>query len=269
MAMESDRMAHLLGALDPTKLGLQKDVVKNEYRQNYPNKPYGGVWPLVAETLYPPQHPYSWLTIGAMEDVDRASMEDISSFFRRFYVPSNASLAIAGDLDEDCAIALATRYFEPIPGGTRAIGPHVPENGLTATASLLLHDRVELDRLYLVWPTVRHFHGDDAALLILSDVLARGRSSRLYRKLVIDLEIAQDVTAYQSGRELAGSFGIIVTLRPSQEIARAKDMVAAELHGIATSGILDHELARVLSLRRRVSGLGSSISGASAESPTA
>jgi len=249
MAMESDRMAHLLGALDETKLRLQKDVVKNEYRQNYPNKPYGNVWPLVAEALYPPQHPYSWLTIGVMEDVDRATLEDVSSFFRRFYVPSNASLAIAGDLDEDRAIALASRYFESIPGGTRAVCPRVPEHGLTATKSIVLHDRVELDRLYLVWPTVRHFHEDDAALMLLGDVLARGRSSRLYRKLVVEEEIAQDVTAYQSGRELAGTFGIIVTLRPSRPIDRALGLVTDELHAIATAGVLDHELRRAQNLR--------------------
>ncbi len=249
MAMESDRMAHLLGALDETKLRLQKDVVKNEYRQNYPNKPYGKVWPLVAEALYPPQHPYSWLTIGVMEDVDRATLEDVSSFFQRFYVPSNASLTIAGDLDEDRALELARKYFETIPGGTEAVRPRVPEIGLTATTSIVLHDRVELDRLYLVWPSVRHFHADDAALMLLGDVLARGRSSRLYRKLVVEKEIAQDVTAYQSGKELAGSFGILVTLRPSQAIEHAASLVAAELHEIATVGALDHELRRVQNLR--------------------
>jgi zinc protease len=249
MAMESDRMAHLLGAFDETKLRLQKDVVKNEYRQNYPNKPYGKVWPLVAEALYPPQHPYSWMTIGVMEDVDRATVEDVSSYFRRFYVPSNASLTIAGDMDEDRAFELAGRYFEAIPGGTKAVRPRVPEAGLNATTPIVLHDRVELDRLYLTWPSVRHFDGDDAALLLLSDVLARGRASRLYRKLVVEKEIAQEVTAYQSGRELAGSFGVVVTLRPSQAIERALSLIDAELHEIATAGVLDSELRRVQNMR--------------------
>ncbi len=123
IAMESDRMAHLLGALDQSKLAIQKDVVKNEYRQNYANRPYGMVWPLIAEALYPPQHPYSWMTIGVMEDLDRATMEDVSAFFRRFYVPGNASLTIVGDLDEEQALALAERYFEPIPGGSRGHAP--------------------------------------------------------------------------------------------------------------------------------------------------
>ncbi len=109
IAMESDRMAHLLAALDDRKLKIQKGVVTNEYRQNYANRPYGMVWSLLAEALYPPQHPYSWLTIGSMEDIERATMDDVSAFFSRFYVPSNASLAIVGDLDEERAVALAER----------------------------------------------------------------------------------------------------------------------------------------------------------------
>src|SRR6516165_12644254 len=111
LAMESDRMANLLGALTETKLEIQKDVVKNEYRQNYANRPYGMVWPLLAEALYPPHHPYSWLTIGVMEDLDSASLDDVSSYFRRFYVPSNASLAIVGDVDLERVFALVDHYF--------------------------------------------------------------------------------------------------------------------------------------------------------------
>jgi len=249
IAIESDRMANLVGALDDSKLRVQKDVVKNEYRQNYPNRPYGKVWPLIAEALYPPHHPYSWMTIGVMEDLDRATLEDVTSYFRRFYVPSNASLAIVGDLEEERAFALAERYFEPIPGGTRAVSPWVLDGGLKESASIVLHDRVELDRLYLVWPTVPQFHSDDAALVLLGDVLGRGRSSRLYRKLVIEEEIAQDVTAYQAGRELAGSFGIIVTLRPSRSLSEARSLVEAELSALAATGVEAGELVRVRNQR--------------------
>ncbi len=245
IAMESDRMAHLLGALDQSKLQVQKDVVKNEYRQNYANRPYGLVWSLIAEALYPPQHPYSWMTIGVMEDLDRATMDDFSAFFRRFYVPSNGSLAIVGDLDEDEALALAERYFEPIPGGSRAVRPWAPEAGLKQSVEIVLRDGVELDRLYLIWPTVPHFHRDDAALQLLGDVLARGRSSRLHRKLVIDDQIAQNVRAYQAGRELDGSFGIIVTLRPSRSINQVLSLVELELAAIAAAGVTDDELRRV------------------------
>jgi len=156
---------------------------------------------------------------------------------------------MVGDLDEEWAFSIAERYFEAIPGGTKAASPWVLEEGLKETTSILLHDRVELDRLYVTWPTVRQFHGDDAALVLLADVLARGRSSRLYRKLVIEEEIAQDVTAYQSGRELAGSFGIVVTLRPSRSLSHARSLVESELSVLASSGVEDGEVRRVRNLR--------------------
>ncbi len=245
IAMESDRMAHLMGALDLNKLRVQKDVVTNEYRQNYANRPYGSASFLIAEALYPPQHPYNWLTIGVMEDIERASMEDVRSFFRRFYVPNNASLALVGDVDEDRAFSLAERYFGPIPGGTKALLPRVGDRPLNATIPIQLNDRVELDRLYLTWPSVRHFHDDDAALLLLGDALGRGRSSRLYRKLVLEEQIAQDVTAYQAGRELAGAFGIVVTLRPSRSIAQAMQLIDQEVDRTARETVPEPELKRV------------------------
>jgi predicted Zn-dependent peptidase len=245
LAMESDRMGHLIPALDEHKLRVQKDVVKNEYRQNYANRPYGTVWRLVAEALYPPGHPYSWLTIGVMEDVEAATSEDVEAFFRRFYVPSNASLCLAGDIDEGSALALAERYFGPIAGGAKAQRPWVPAGRLESSAELVVHDRVELDRSYLCWPSVPHFHPDDAALTLLADLLARGRSSRLYRKLVVDRELAQDVTAYQSGRELDGSFGVYATLRPGRPAATARDLIDAELAAVAHEGVTGAELERV------------------------
>src|SRR3954453_18999797 len=162
LAMESDRMGHFLPALTDAKLRIQKDVVKNEYRQNVANRPYGRAGRLLAETLFPPSHPYSWTTIGVMEDVEAASLEDVEAFFRRFYVPGNASLSIVGDVDEDRALALADRYFGGLPGGTRALPIWAPEASLASEVNLSLHDRVELDRVYLAWHTVPHFGPDDA-----------------------------------------------------------------------------------------------------------
>ena len=139
IAMESDRMANLLGALDDNEAcRIQKDVVKNEYRQNYANRPYGMVWPLIAEALYPPQHPYSWMTIGVMEDLDRATMEDVSAFFRRFYVPSNASLAIVGDLDEERAHRAGGALFRADSRrdpGAAALGPRARRSRRTPRSS--------------------------------------------------------------------------------------------------------------------------------------
>ncbi len=245
VAMESDRMAHLIPALTDHKLRVQKDVVKNEYRQNYSNRPYGLVSQAIAEALYPPDHPYSWLTIGIMEDVEAATREEVEAFFRRFYVPANASLCLVGDIDEDRAIALAERYFGPVTGGTRASRPRAPHVRLSEDVDLRHHARVELERIYRTWPTVPMFHDDDAALTLLGDVLSRGRSSRLYRGLVLGKEVAQDVTAYQSGRELAGSFGVHATLRPGKAPAVVSDVVASELTAIAKDGVTPAELERV------------------------
>ncbi len=245
LAMESDRMANLLPALTDHKLRVQKDVVKNEYRQNYANRPYGQVWRILAEAIYPPHHPYNWMTIGVMEDVEAATRDDVESFFRRFYVPSNASLCIVGDIDEDRALALAERYFGPIAGGVKASRPWSPLVALDESQKILLHDRVELDRVYEVWPTVAHFQLDDAKLVLLADILTRGKSSRLYRSLVVDRELAQDVTSYQSGRELTGTFGVVITLRPGRDVEQARALYLAEIADIAAQGVTPEELDRV------------------------
>src|SRR5207248_2918562 len=120
------------------------------------------VWRILAEALYPPDHPYSWLTIGVMEDVEAATRADVEAFFRRFYVPSNASLCLVGDLDEDRILAMAERYFGPLAGGTEALTPQTSPARLEADVAIRLNDRVELDRSYDVWHTVRQFHDDDA-----------------------------------------------------------------------------------------------------------
>ncbi|WP_422924684.1 M16 family metallopeptidase [Singulisphaera sp. PoT] len=245
LAMESDRMGHFLPALTEEKLRIQKDVVKNEYRQNYGNRPYGMVGRILAESLYPPDHPYNWLTIGLMEEVEAATREDVEAFFLRYYVPSNASLCLVGDLDEDKALALAERYFGPIAGGSKSLRIWAPTVELTQGQEIVLNDRVELDRYYEVWPTVAHFGDDDAPLTLLADILARGKSSRLYRKLVVDKGLAQDVTVSQSARELAGTFGVVVTLRPGESWEEARALVLSELAEVAERGVEADELERV------------------------
>ncbi len=244
LAIESDRMGYFLPALTEEKIRIQKDVVKNEYRQNYANRPYGQVWRLLAEAMYPPTHPYNWLTIGFMEDVEAASKDDVEAFFRRFYVPSNASLALVGDLDEDEAFALAEKYFGSLPGGSRSIRPHAPPVQLAEEVFLPVHDRVELQRIYCSWHTVPQFSPDDAALTILADILTRGKSSRLYHKLVMEDQVAQDISSHQGGRELAGTFGVSATLRPGNEWTTLRDDLDREIAAIAREGVREEELAR-------------------------
>ncbi len=245
LAMESDRMGHFLPALTAEKLRVQKDVVKNEYRQNYANRPYGQAWRILSEALYPPDHPYSWMTIGVMEDVEAATLGDVEAFFRRYYVPSNASLAIVGDIDEDRAVDLAAEHFGDLPGGARAPRPWASTPGLPRGVELALRDRVELDRVYLAWHTVPQFADDDAPLTLLADILTRGRSSRLYQKLVVDEGICQDVTSSQSGRELAGTFSATATLRPGRPWEAARDRIDAELAAVVEAGVTPDELRRV------------------------
>jgi predicted Zn-dependent peptidase len=245
LAMESDRMGNLIPALTEHKLRVQKDVVKNEYRQNYANRPYGMVSRLLAEAIHPPEHPYSWLTIGVMEDVEAATLDDVGAFFHRHYVPSNASLCLAGDVDEDQALALAERYFGPIAGGAKTLQPRVDPLTLGSDVDLVLHDRVELARVYLAWPSAPLFHEDDAALSLLADVLTRGKSSRLHQKLVVDEQVAQDVSSYHSGRELSGSFGAYATLRPGRSVQEARDRIDAEIANLAREGPTEAELSRV------------------------
>ncbi|MGE3819664.1 MAG: M16 family metallopeptidase [Isosphaeraceae bacterium] len=245
LAMESDRMGYLIPALDERKLRIQKDVVKNEYRQNYANRPYGMVWQRLAEALYPAGHPYSWMTIGVMEDVEEATREDVEAFFRRFYVPANASLCLVGDIEEDRAFELADRYFGAIPGGARAGRPRVPAAGLDRSEDLRVYDRVELDRVYLNWPTVPIFHPHDAGLALLADVLGRGKTSRLYQKLVVERELSQDVSAFQSARELGGAFGLQTTLRPGRTPEAATELIETEIAAIAREGVTPEELDKV------------------------
>ena len=146
-------------------------------------------------------------------------------------MPVSPSLAI---IEEGRAIELATRYFGGLPGGSPATRPWTPAVGLDrGDVDLVLHDRVELDRVYLAWHTAAQFEPDDAPLSLLSDILARGRSSRLYRRLVVEEGIAQDVSSYQSGRELAGTFGVTVTLRPGRSPEEARDRIVAEIAAMA------------------------------------
>jgi predicted Zn-dependent peptidase len=244
-ALESDRMGNLLPALTDAKLRVQKDVVKNEYRQNYANRPYGEISRILAEALYPPGHPYSWLTIGVMEEIEAANREEVEAFFRRFYVPSNASLCVVGDVRSEEVFELADRYFGNLGGGSRSLTPWAPPVAFDGDVSICVHDRVELERFYETWHTVAQFDADDAPLLLLGDVLARGRASRLYRRLVVEEELAQSVSAQQSGRELGGTFSIVVTQRPGRSLERARQIALAEIESLVERGPTDEEVERV------------------------
>ena len=171
--MESDRMGHLLPALTEAKFANQRDVVLNERRQNYENRPYGLAPMALLAALFPPEHPYHWTTIGEVADLNAVTLEQVHAFFRRYYHPANASLALAGDFDSDEALALVDRYFGPIDPGERV--PAVRETAsLRGDVRIFFEDRVELPRLYLAWLTPPMFGAGDAELDLAADLLANG-----------------------------------------------------------------------------------------------
>ena len=238
--LESDRMGSLLDAMSPQTVNAQRDVVKNERRENYENAPYGMASIEIAQMLYPEGHPYRWPTIGYMEDLTAASYEDVLEFFRKYYQPANASLVVAGDVVAADARATIEKWFADVKPGAGPVPPiDYPHPMLTSAKRKTIEDRVQLPRLYLDWITPAHFQPGDAELDVVSALLAGGKNSRLYKRLVYELQIAQDVAAYQASADLNSQFEIVVTARPPKE----GETPAAAIDRIR--GIVDEELAKL------------------------
>jgi zinc protease len=244
--MESDRMGFLLPALTQQKLDNQRDVVKNERRQSYENRPYGLVHEVILAAMYPNDFPYSWPTIGSMKDISAASRADVADFFRRYYHPANASLCIAGDFDPREARRLVAQYFGPLPAGPKVVHPRPATPLLEGERLVRMTDRVGLARVYMVWPTPQQFTRADAELDILAHVLAGGKTSRLYRRLVRRDQIAQDVQAYQNGEELTGEFAVVATARPGHHLAEIEAALAEEIARIRAQPPTEEEVARAV-----------------------
>ena len=243
--MESDRMGYLLPALTPERFETQRDVVLNERRQNYENRPYGMAAMALASSLYPPEHPYNWTTIGSADDLRAMQLEDVQAFFRTYYHPSNASLVLAGDIETERAFELAERYFGELGGGVR---PAAVQAGaaLPGDRNLMFEDRVELPRLYFGWHSPAMFAPDDAELDLVADLAANGKTSRLYRSLVYESRIALDVSAFQNSRELGSFFLLAATAAPGHALAEIAAVVDEELRRIADHGPTAEEIERGL-----------------------
>ena len=227
--LESDRMGYLLDAMSPERVDGQRDVVKNERRQSYENRPYGMASLELDKMLWPANHPYSWPTIGHMEDLTAASHDDVVQFFKTYYAPNNASLVVAGDIDLDRAKALVEKWFAEIPKGAEVVPVAPPAARLTSVTRQTMTDRVRLTRLHLAWLTPRLFAPGDASLDVLSSVLASGKNSRLYKRLVYDTQMAQDVSAYQASGALGSSFQIVATARPGRTAAEMLKAIDEEI----------------------------------------
>jgi zinc protease len=241
--MESDRMGYLLPALTREKFETQRDVVLNERRQNYENRPYGLAGMAISAALFPPDHPYHWLTIGSADDLRAASLEEVREFFASYYHPANASLSLAGDINPERAFELADQYFGDIPPGTPP-PPVTADATLADSSRLLLEDRVELPRLYLAWHSPAMFAPGDAELDLAADLIAHGKTSRLYRSLVYEKQIAADVVAYQHSREISGVFQIATTAAPGVGLGDLDREITATLRNVAAETPTADELER-------------------------
>jgi zinc protease len=243
--MESDRMGYLLPALTERKFDNQRDVVLNERRQSYENRPYGLAGIALSTAMFPADHPYHWPTIGFPDDLRAARIDDVRDFFKTYYHPSNASLSLGGDLEADHAFELAERYFGDLPAGPKPERIH-RQASLSGSATLLLEDRIELPRLYVSWHSPAMFAGGDAELDVAADVLAHGKTSRLYKTLVYERRIATDVSAYQHSREMSGMFQIACTAAAGVTLSELDAAVRAAVEHLAADGVTDAELERAL-----------------------
>ncbi len=227
--LESDRMGYLVNAMTPAKVDAQRSIVKNERRQSYENRPYGMASIILSENLFPPDHPYHWPVIGSQEDLSAASFDDVVEFFKKYYGPNNASLAIAGDIDPVKTKAIVEKWFGDVKKGPPVPPLSAPAVYITQEKRLVHEDKVQLPRLYISWVSPPQFQPGDAELDILASVLAGGKTSRLYKRLVYDMQIAQDVSAYQGSGQLASTFEIVATARSGHSLTELEKVIQEEL----------------------------------------
>jgi zinc protease len=244
--LESDRMGYLLDSMTPQTVDAQRDVVKNERRQSYENRPYGAADLLLAEMLYPKGHPYHWPVIGYMEDLTAASYEDTVEFFKRYYAPSNASLVVAGDIDPAAVRRLVEEWFSDVKAGPPADPMTIPGAALTDVQKKTITDRVQLPRITIAWLTPRHFAPGDAALDVVADVLAGGRNSRLYKRLVYDMQIAQEVSAFQVSQALSSYFQVEATPRPGHTVEELLKVIDEEIVRLQHEAPSEREVQRAV-----------------------
>ena len=243
--LESDRMGYLLPVLTQKKLDTQRDVVKNERRQRVDNQPFGSQFEVISSALYPATHPYSWPPIGSMADLSAASLDDVKEFFRTYYAPNNATLAIVGDFDSAQAKAWVEKYFGSIPAGPAITRPTVPATTLAANKRLVLEDtKARLPQITFVWPTVGSGDADADALQGLASVLTRDRTARLSKLLVYDRQLATSVNAYAGSDESAGEFYISVSPRPNASLTQIETLVDSVVASMIAAPPQARELQR-------------------------
>jgi zinc protease len=244
--LESDRMGYLIDAMTPATVDAQRDVVKNERRQRVENQPYGTAGLTIDEMMYPDTHPYHWPVIGYMQDLDAASYQDVVDFFKKYYAPSNTSLVVAGDVDTAEAKRLVTKWFSDIPSAPAPEPMTIPGVSLDGVKTKTLTDHVQLPRLYLAWLSPPFLSPNDSTMDVLASVLADGKNSRLYKRLVYDMQIAQDVNAFQASAQLSSQFMIVATPRPGHTVDELKTVIDEEITKLQQDAPTDHEVQRAI-----------------------
>ncbi len=245
--LESDRMGFLVDSMSQARLDQQRDVVKNERRQSLENRPYGvAEGQVLTELLYPEGHPYHWPVVGYMDDLTAASYDDVVAFFKTYYAPGNASLVLAGDLDPAQAKALVEKWFGDVKAGAPVAPITSPGVMLTAVKQQTITDRVQLPRVYLAWLTPHALAPGDAAMDLVGYVLAGGKNSRLYKRLVYDLQIAQNVVAYQNSQALSSYFLIRATPQPGHTTDELQVVIDEEIEKLRNEPPTDREVERAL-----------------------
>ena len=242
--IQADRLGYLLPAIDQAKLDNQRDVVRNERRQSYEMRPYGLAFKDLLENLYPPTYPYHWMAIGSHEDLQAATLEDVQHFFQTWYGPENSVLVVAGDLDPAQTRAYVERWFGGIPGKARPVHDRPEPPPIDGERRITLDDQVQLPRLYVAWLSPRLFAPGDAALDLLGAILSDGKSARLVKRLVMDEQIAQDVSAGQMSQALSSSFLVVATPKPGVPLERLQREIDEEIARIAKEPPTALELQR-------------------------
>lgn len=241
--LEADRMGFLLDAVTQEKFEIQRATVKNERGQNYDNRPYGLLSEVTSKNLYPYGHPYSWMTIGYIEDLNRVDVNDLKNFFLRWYGPNNAVLTIGGDIDKKQTLEWVNKYFGSIPRGVEVTPAQFELPIIASNRYVTMHDNyAKVNQMRMVYPTPRSFTKEEAALDAVADVLGSGKNSLLYKNLV-KAGLAANAGAYNMTTELSGEFTINVTPFPGKSLAEMYKVVNESIEEFAKNGITDDQLA--------------------------
>lgn len=244
--MESDRMGFFINSVTKASLEGEKPVVKNEKRQRYDNAAYGHTSAVINKALYPPNHPYNWLTIGELEDLQNATLQDVKEFYNDYYGPNNATLVLTGDFDVKKTKEWIEKYFGEIP--SRGIDKPLPPQpvSLDSTIALYHEDNIaSLPEMRMVWPTVEQYHKDQWALDVLGDILSDGKRAPLYKVVVEEQELAPSASAYNNSNELAGTFTIRVRANEGVDLDTVRSAVFKALEKLSDEGVNEKDLSRI------------------------